>query len=434
MKFDCIIIGGGIAGLTCGIKCATAGLHCAIISSGMSALHFSSGSIDLLSYYPGQTVVYSPFDVLGRFISERPAHPYAKCGPDTVEEALLFFKEQVGKEGIEFCANDRKSHFHITALGTLKPTFYSQKSVYNPDMQDAFLQKPKIGIVNVAEFRDFNPDLVAANLKTHSFFKDCDIVTGSLELGEILRTQKNPHEFRSIDIARIFDSGTYLESVAEKINHLTGDSRFVGMPAFLGISNFNSVYSALRELTGKYIYEIPTLPPSILGMRLDDALKSRFADLGGVFIAGDRVVGGEFSHDRLKHIFTQNYGDNLLRADCFVLATGSFFSGGLSSRLNSIKEPVFDLALDYTSGRKNWYSSSFLDPQSHPFLEFGVRTNEHFNPIDNKGGHIQNLFCIGAVLANYNPVKEGSGSGVAIGSAYRVAKQIIDDRGHKSED
>ena len=46
MKYDSIIIGGGISGLVCGISLLKAGQKVAIVSSGQSALHFNSGAFD----------------------------------------------------------------------------------------------------------------------------------------------------------------------------------------------------------------------------------------------------------------------------------------------------------------------------------------------------------------------------------------------------
>ena len=49
MKFDTIIIGGGLSGLTAGITLAEHGQKCLMVSAGQSALHFFAGSFELLA-------------------------------------------------------------------------------------------------------------------------------------------------------------------------------------------------------------------------------------------------------------------------------------------------------------------------------------------------------------------------------------------------
>ncbi len=425
MNFDCIIIGGGISGLTCGLKCVNEGLSCAIISSGMSALHFSSGSIDLLGYYPANNVVRDPFDRLEEFIKEKPDHPYAKCGIDSIENGLTFLKNEAMKNNLEFFSKERGNHFHVTTLGTVKPTFLSQTSVFNEQIDILFSQKQKIAILNIDGFRDFHPGLTASNLRRQTLFKNFDIITGLIKLPELKKKLKQPNDFRSIDISRIFDRSQFIDEIASQIKKLAGDAKIVALPAFLGIEKYDETIKRLSELTDRFIYEIPTLPPSILGMRLDNALKSRFAELGGVFIAGDRVVGGDVSNGKLDRVYTQNHEARGLSARFFALTAGSFFSGGMVAESNLMKEPIFDLSMDYDPGRENWRSQTFFQREGHPFLSYGVKTNEIFNPCDQSGKYIENLFCSGAILSGYNPIMEGTGCGVAIGTGYFAAERII---------
>ena len=160
-------------------------------------------------------------------------------------------------------------------------------------------------------------------------------------------------------------------------------------------------------------------------MRLDHALKSRFSELGGV-LTGDKVTGGVIKNGHLKGVHTRNHESTLLEADAFVLASGSFFSGGLMSDSGGMHEPAFDLRMTYEKDRRNWASNLFFQHDSHAFLEFGVATDDHLQPFDAKGTPIENLYCAGAILAGYNPIREGSGGGVAISTGFMVADKIIE--------
>jgi glycerol-3-phosphate dehydrogenase subunit B len=434
VKYDVIIIGGGIAGLTCGLLCQGKGLNCAVFSAGMSALHFSSGSIDLLGYDDSGKVIYQPFEALQDLVRERPEHPYARCGLENIEQALAFFKAETAGPNASMYANGRQNHFHVTGLGTLKPTYFSPQSVFDDDIKNVFESGSDIASATFTGFRDFHPDLAAANLRQHPLFKNRRIVTGRINLPGPGREGRPVYEQRSIDLARLFDQGRIVEDTARQIRNLAQGAGVVGIPAVAGLHHGGAVLKQLRELSGKLIYEIPTLPPSILGLRLDDAIKTRFAELGGVFIAGDRVIGGDITENRLDHIHTQQYGKARLSADYFVLASGSFFSGGLVSRFDDMTEPVFGLALDYKTGRGNWSNRKFLDPQSHPFLSFGVTVDEQLRPTGPNGQVVKNLYAAGAVLAGYNPIKEGCGGGVAIGTGYRAGLHILQETGRATDD
>ena len=76
MKFDTIIIGGGLSGLTAGIELSRKGQKCLVVSSGQSALHFFSGSLELFA------AENDPFDAVSGLDA---SHPYSKIGLENVK-------------------------------------------------------------------------------------------------------------------------------------------------------------------------------------------------------------------------------------------------------------------------------------------------------------------------------------------------------------
>ncbi len=426
MSYDCMIIGGGLAGLTCGMKCLSSGLRTVLISGGMNALHFSSGSIDLIGYDGDNNVIQKPFDYLEAFILENKRHPYATVGIEIIREAFDFFKKQVEKENLPLYVNDLENHFHATALGTVKPTYLSQKSVFNEKMRKAFESKAKIAVLEFDGYRDYYASLGLEQLKKNPLFEDTEIITGKITMPKFIKTEWNFHEFRSIDLARIFETEKYLPRLAEEIKKKACNAEVVQLPAFIGITDASHIHTRLEEMTGLLIYEVPTLPPSILGMRLDNAIRAHFTSLGGEYSAGDKVIKGIIENGKVRHILTENHGETEHKAKYYVLSTGSFFSGGLKCTHDHMEEPIFNLAFDTKQPRHLWYSKNFFDKQSHRFLEYGVKTEGSLFPYDAKGRLVNNLLCTGAILSGYNPIKEASGGGVAIATGYDAALRIVE--------
>ena len=433
MAVDCIIVGAGLAGLTCGIRLAQQGLRTIIFSGGMNSLHFSSGCIDLLGHDAKGQMLESPWSTLNALPQTQPEHPYAKIGVGGIKQALTFFQTEMAKEELDFFANGEDNHFHFSALGVTKPTHLSQHSVFNERLQLAIVEKHPIAVLDFEGYRDCFASLMVSQLVKNPLFDQIEFQGGTVRLPAYAEKKKNLHEFRSVDLARVFNSETYLPRIAAQIRRAAGGAKVAILPAFVGIEKAKSIHQRLEQMTEMSIFEVPSLPPSILGMRIDRALRSRFCAYSGELSDGDRVVGGEFAGSLLDHVHTKNFGHTRHCADWYVLSTGSFFSNGLASRFDRMIEPLFDLQLDASQDRSEWYSPTIFNKNSHPYLSYGVTTDHQFRPRTRELEVISNLYCVGALLSGYNPVSEASGGGVAIASGYYVAEKIIEEHRQKSQ-
>ena len=123
MRFDTVIIGGGLAGMACGIRLAEAGRRCAIISQGQSALHFSSGSFDLLGKMPDGSDVEDPLAGIAALERTNPGHPYAVMGAKRCEKYALEAPELLRAAGIPVSGDCRRYPCRITPMGCAKTTW-----------------------------------------------------------------------------------------------------------------------------------------------------------------------------------------------------------------------------------------------------------------------------------------------------------------------
>ena len=155
MKFDTVIIGGGLSGLTCGVRLQKQGKRCVIVSAGQSALHFSSGSFDLLNRLADGTEVVSPVEQVSGVDK---AHPYVKLG-----DKFAFYAAEAQKLmadcGVELQGSADKNHYHFTPMGTMKPSWLTISDFDCYDNEAPFKGK-KVMLLNISGFLDFNTKFI----------------------------------------------------------------------------------------------------------------------------------------------------------------------------------------------------------------------------------------------------------------------------------
>lgn len=150
---------------------------------------------------------------------------------------------------------------------------------------DSLEQLPfkKVCTVNVEGFLDFYPEFIAEEFRKYGV--TCSF--GSINFPDLEQIRKNPSEMRSANIARVFDREENLEALAAKISEVAADSEAVILPAIIGI-NRNDSFEVLKSKVSLPLYLLPTLPPSIPGIKAQQALQNRFRALGGEYFLGIR--------------------------------------------------------------------------------------------------------------------------------------------------
>lgn len=413
MKFDNIIIGGGLSGLTAGITLAAAGRRVAIFSAGQSALQFSSGSMELLNSVGGRPVV-SPmkdFDLLPA------SHPYRRIGQEKWNELVGRVQPLLSDAGIDTTGDSLRNRWRLTPLGKLKPAWLTLDDFATFASPEKMPWR-RVALVNITDFQDFYPQFLAAALEKRGVTTEITSVT----IPRLEELRRSSTEMRAPTVARLLDSDA-IRQIAGRLNVLARDVDALIMPAVVGLRDDRPL-TLLRRLVAKPVYFITTMPASVPGIRIQMLLDAHFKKLGGTLFPGDTVTRADFAADgSISAVYTVNHGDEPLEASEYILASGSFFSRGLVAMPDRIVEATFGLDVDAPSDRAEWYRTNLYESQ--PFMTYGVTTDSCFRP-SIAGDTVKNLYATGSILGGCNPLKEGCGAGVAMLTAMAVADQLLD--------
>ncbi len=414
MKYDSIIIGGGLAGLICGIRLQRSGKRCAIVSAGQNAMHFSSGSFGLLYRNEDGTPVTEPLEAVASLSEE---HPYSKIGAEKVVSYARELKDFFASCGITVVGNPERNSYMLSPLGIAKPAWLALEDV---SLMGAASDKigNKVLVINLKGYLDFNTSFIAASLEKRG--SSCRIV--DIDIDALERLRQSPSEMRSVNIARVMDQEAVRRKVIETVRLKRREEDTVVLPSVFGLWTADSMRD-VRDSIGVNVVFIGTTPPSVPGIRSQMQLKKAFEFAGGTFLFGDEVVEAPISDGKVEYLLTTNLGDTKLEASEYVMAAGSFFGKALWATPEKVVERLMGLDVIYPESRSDWYDRDFYAEQN--YLGCGVRTDGDFHPLKD-GKAVSNVYAIGSVLGGHNPLELGCGAGVAIMTAMAVSDKIME--------
>lgn len=149
-------------------------------------------------------------------------------------------------------------------------------------------------------------------------------------------------------------------------------------------------------------------------------LRQYFQKLGGTLLPNDTVVKGQIEDNNVVRVYTENLAETPLEASHFVLAAGSFLSGGLASNYDGIFEPIFRLDMEGSNKRTDWTADKLFDRQ--PYQSYGVKTDKHFL-VSKDNNTINNMYAIGTMLSGNDP-RMATSTGIDLLTALSVASAV----------
>lgn len=406
-----------MSGLTSAVRLAESGAKVLVLATGSGAVSLAPGTVDVFGYRNGERVS-RPLAAVAEAQSD---HPYAAIGAQAVQDALSWLTDAVARgpiAGYEYAPGEHAGTENLllpTALGAVKPTALAPASLAAGDVRQA----RRVLAVGFDGLKDFHPRLIAANLERSEYGVRARAVTLPRPDGLAL-------EATSLNLARFVDDPHNAEALGVQLRALVRDGEAIALPAILGLKNAGAVLAAVQERAGAPVYEIPTLPPSVAGMRLLEILRSLLRRAGGQVVLHARVTGAEIVDRQVGAVTAHVSGrDRRYEAAHFVVATGGLTSGAISLGSDWVaRESAFGMPVALAPGpSERRFAPDYFD--SHPISRAGVAVDSELVPLDSEGERVaENLRVVGATIAGAEAWREKSGDGISVASGYKAAGLI----------
>jgi glycerol-3-phosphate dehydrogenase subunit B len=412
------VIGSGIAGFGASIFALNRNINTAQVGN-TGAVAYTTGYLDLLGKIEDDQGNFTeglddPWQGVERLRRDFPRHPLSRVKAADIKEGFQQFTSFLSSCGIAYTAPGSENITALTPAGTLKKTLCLPETMAQGPR--AFAAGSPCVIVDFTGLKGFSGRQVVANLgEQWPLLSTARINFPDLPAGEIYPEV----------MARALEVAATREKLAKKLVVTAGEAKVIGLPAVLGMHNPDRVRQHLEQLTGLVIFEIPTMPPSVPGIRLREMLEQLFPQRGLTLIPQQKVTSLSFTDDQATLRLHDNYGPIIIDSKTVLLATGRFLSGGLQAHITGIKEPLLKLPVTQPEGRDDWYLEDYAGSKGHAIHKAGIEVDSSFRPLDSKGSpYNPRLFAAGIIIAHQDWIRGRSGAGIAIATAYSAVKAV----------
>lgn len=406
------VIGSGIAGFASSIFALKRDIAIAQVGN-TGAVAYTTGYLDLLGALEGKAdAVENPWHGLEELKTCQPDHPLCHIDVEDIRKGFDQFTDFLCQCGIAYNKPQDSNITALTPAGTLKKTLCVPSTMAAGPK--ALAEKSDCVIIDFKGLKGFSARQVVANLKA---------VWPALSATRVTFPDMISGEIYPEVMARALEVRATREKLAKLLQESAGEAKIIGLPALLGMHSPDLVKEDLERLTGLQIFEIPTMPPSVPGIRLREMFEQVFQQKGITLIPQQKVDRLDCRPEDALLSLSDNYGPITIRAKAVILATGRFLSGGLEARLNGISESLLDLPVTQPTSRTDWYQERYTDRRGHAIHKAGIEVDGSFRPLAASGKPFSDrLFAAGIILANQDWIRGRSGAGIAIATAYKAVE------------
>jgi glycerol-3-phosphate dehydrogenase subunit B len=356
------------------------------------------------------TLWNDPWAGIEALVKDLPQHPYARLSTATIRAAFQNVIDFFETQGLSYTGFPDRNAAVLTAVGTVKLTYRVPLTMWSG--VTARQHKAACLLVDIQGLKGFSAHQIKAtvggawpNLRAVKV-----AFPGAHPEGDVFPERLA----RSLETA-----GARANWAAVLEPHLQGAAA-IGVPAILGISRSAEVMQDLEKRLGCQVFEVPTMPPGVTGLRMKEAFERGLAGRKVGLLLENKVFRATAHRDSGFLLEAGSMEpDRTIQASAVLLATGRFMGGGLQADRHAVREPIFNLPVHQPEGRDHWHREDFLDRRGHPVNRAGLQTDEFFRPLDATGRPVHpRLFAAGSILAHQDWIRMKCGSGLAFSTAY----------------